>query len=62
VIRQLLPTARRRIRRAHCRVGAVRYARSANRLKNRVLAEKPRPKTRLRAGARVRLVVGRGRR
>jgi hypothetical protein len=62
VIRQLLPTARRRIRRAHCRVGTVRYSRSATRLKNRIVAEKPRPRTRLRAGGKVNLVVGRGRR
>jgi hypothetical protein len=49
------------IRRAHCRVGRVRKVRSARRLKGRVLREKPRPRTRHRAGTRVNLWVGRGR-
>jgi beta-lactam-binding protein with PASTA domain len=52
-----LPRARTRIRRAHCSVGQVkrRHARRAG----RVLAQRPRAGTHLRAGAKVRLVVGR---
>jgi hypothetical protein len=62
VVGKLLPTAKTRIRRAHCRVGKVSFKASANRKRNRVLFERPRPGTRLRNGARVSLVVGRGRR
>jgi hypothetical protein len=60
-IGQLLPAAKRRIRKAHCRVGTVVFVHSARRLRNRVVGEKPRPRTRLRAAARVNLRIGRGR-
>jgi subtilisin family serine protease len=60
VLGQTLPRARTKIRKAHCRVGKVTYVRSTKRKKGRVLAEKPRPRTKLRAGAKVRLSVGRG--
>ncbi len=52
-----LATAKRRIRRGHCRVGRVRRARS--RRVNRVLAQSPRPGVRRRLGTRVSLLVGR---
>ena len=52
-----LGTARKRIRRAHCRVGRVRRAYS--RRVGRVLAQSPRAGARRPAGTRVNLLVGR---
>jgi hypothetical protein len=60
VIGQRLKVARTRIRRANCRVGRVRRARSRKRA-GRVIRQSPRPGVRLRNGARVNLVVSRGR-
>jgi beta-lactam-binding protein with PASTA domain len=57
VIGLRLPTARTRIRRANCRVGRVRRARS--RRVGRVLRQSPRPGVRRARGTRVNLVVGR---
>jgi hypothetical protein len=57
VIGLRLAAARTRIRRAHCRVGRVRRARS--RLVGRVIAQRPRPGVRRAAGTPVNLVVGR---
>jgi FG-GAP-like repeat/PASTA domain len=57
VVDMNLAKATRRIRRAHCSVGRVKRARS--RRVHRVLRQSPRPRTRLRRGARVNLVVGR---
>jgi hypothetical protein len=57
VIGLVLLRARTRIRRAHCSVGRVRRARS--RRVGRVIRQSPRPRTRLRRGGRVSLVVGR---
>jgi hypothetical protein len=61
VIGRRLPTARQRIRRAHCRVGRVRKARS-RRPRNVVIAQSPRGGTRVSVGGRVKLTVSRGRR
>lgn len=51
--------ARRAIRRAHCSVGRVRYARS-RRAKGRVISQSPRPGARKAIRAKVNLVVSRG--
>ena len=60
VIGQLLPRAKTRIRNAHCRVGAITYAVSTARKKNRVLSQTPASGRRLKNGARVSVRVGRG--
>jgi beta-lactam-binding protein with PASTA domain len=56
---QRLRPARSKVANARCRVGRVRYKAAGRRKKGRVLAQSPRPGTRLRAGARINLVVGR---
>jgi subtilisin-like proprotein convertase family protein len=56
-----LRAARRTLRRAHCSVGRVRYARSA-RGRGRVISQSPRPAVRRPLGAKVNLVVSKGRR
>jgi beta-lactam-binding protein with PASTA domain len=61
VVGRKLATARRLIRRSHCSVGRVRSARS-RRPRGKVVAQRPRAGTSLAAGARVHLVVSRGRR
>jgi subtilisin family serine protease len=61
VVGHRLGFARDRIRRAGCRVGRVRRARSKARI-GRVAAQRPRPGTRLAARGRVNLTVSRGRR
>jgi beta-lactam-binding protein with PASTA domain len=57
VIGLKLRTAKRRIKKAHCTVGRVRRARSKR--VGRVVAQSPKPRTKLKRGAKVRLVVGR---
>jgi peptide/nickel transport system substrate-binding protein len=60
VIGLRLPTARSRIKRAHCSVGRVRTTRTTRaRAVGRVLKQQPRPRTLLRRGGKVNLVVGR---
>ncbi|HYX76522.1 MAG TPA: PASTA domain-containing protein, partial [Gaiellaceae bacterium] len=56
-----LRRARHAIAAASCRVGRVRYA-WARRRRGIVIAESPAPRTRALSGARVNLVVSRGRR
>jgi hypothetical protein len=60
VVGTALQAARARVTRAGCAVGKV-TARHSSRRKGRVVAERPRAGTRLRAGGRVRLVVSKGR-
>jgi hypothetical protein len=55
-----LAVARRAVRRAHCSVGRVRYARS-RRARGRVVSQSPRAGARKPAGTKVNLVVSRGR-
>jgi hypothetical protein len=55
-----LAEARSRIRRANCALGTLRYANSS-RARGRVIAQKPRPGTKLRPRGRVKLVVSKGR-
>jgi uncharacterized delta-60 repeat protein len=57
VVGTTLGRARTRIRRAHCRVGRIRRARSAH--VGRVLRQSPRPGAVRPRGARINLVVGR---
>lgn len=55
-----LPRARRALAAAHCRLGRVGYAFSSARKRGRVVAQRPRAGVRIKAGARVKVVVGRG--
>jgi len=59
--RKTLGAAKRMIRTAHCRLGAVRRAYSRRR-KGTVLSQRPAPGTRRPAGTRINLVVSKGRR
>ena len=56
-----LKVARHRITRAHCRIGAIRHRYSKIK-KGHVLSQKPRARRHLRNGAKVSLVVSKGRR
>jgi Ca2+-binding RTX toxin-like protein len=55
-----LATARAALRRAHCRAGKVKLAYSTKIKRGRVIAQKPKPRARLRNQAKVDLVVSRG--
>jgi len=55
-----LKNAKRVIRRAHCSVGRVRRVFSSLTWKHRVISQRPKPGAQRRAGAKVRLVVGKG--
>ena len=61
VVGKPLAKARTKIRRAHCRVGRVRYKRAPLKKRGRVLSQQPRPGRHLANGAKVSLVVGRRR-
>jgi len=52
--------AKRAIRKAFCSVGKVRTVASTKAKKGRVISEKPKPRKRLKHGARVNLVVSKG--
>jgi beta-lactam-binding protein with PASTA domain len=54
-----LGVAKRRIRRARCRVGTVRRVRTRRALRGRVVGQSPRPGAIRRVGFRVNLRVGR---
>ena len=62
VVGETLAAAKAAIRRSHCRTGKVTRARSRTVRKGHVLAQRPAPGTRLANGARINLVVSRGRR
>lgn len=55
-----LPNARRTLATAHCRLGVVGHRLSSSRLRGRVVAQRPKAGLRLKTGARVSVVVGRG--
>jgi hypothetical protein len=57
-----LATAKARIAAAHCRTGAVTRARSRTVAKGKVISQRPKAGTKLASGAKVSLVVSRGRR
>ena len=62
VVGKTLAAAKAAIRRSHCRTGRVTGAHSASVRKGRVLSQRPAPGRRLANGARVDLLVSRGRR
>jgi len=55
-----LAKARERVAWAHCRVGKITKAFSSARQSGRVVAEKPRPGTTHKSGARIDLILGAG--
>jgi hypothetical protein len=57
-----LSSAKKKLASAHCRTGRVTTVRSANVAKGRVISQKPGAGTKLKAGAKVDLVVSRGKR
>lgn len=61
VLGKHLEVARRRIKRAHCRIGEVRHRYSPFK-RGLVMTQKPRPTKHLRNEARIKLVVSKGRR
>jgi len=61
VIHKTLARAKASLRSHHCKSGKITRRASSNRLKNRVLAQRPHAGRRLANGARVNLVVGKGR-
>ena len=60
VVGRTLKRARARILKAHCRVGKLTKKFSTRRKRGFVLSQRPKPGTRLKAGARVALAVGKG--
>jgi beta-lactam-binding protein with PASTA domain len=60
VVGLTLAKARTRIGKAHCKVGTVTRAYSSTARLGKVLAERPKPGTRLKNGAKVSLTVGKG--
>jgi hypothetical protein len=54
-----LAQAKKKLRNAHCRLGKVTKKHSAQR-KGRVIAQKPKPRARLKAGTKVAVVLSRG--
>jgi hypothetical protein len=60
VVGMSLAKARSRIRRAHCRLGSISRMSSRRAAKGRVLRQAVKPGRKLRAGARVNLIVGKG--
>lgn len=62
VTRKRLAAAKRAIKNAHCKVGRIRKAYSKKVKKGRVIAQKPRPRTKLAIGSKVRLTVSKGNR
>ena len=60
VVGRGLTVAKRRIVRAHCRVGRVFYVFSTHRQFKRVVSQSPRPGRRYAAGRKVNLRVGKG--
>jgi beta-lactam-binding protein with PASTA domain len=56
-----LAAAKRAIKSRHCSVGKIKRASSRKVKKGHVISQKPRPGSRLKRGAKVNLVVSRGR-
>jgi hypothetical protein len=59
--RKTVPAAKQAITRSHCRLGTIRRAYSKLVKKGQVISEEPTPRTVLRKGSKVDLVVSRGR-
>jgi beta-lactam-binding protein with PASTA domain len=62
VVGKTLRSARRAIRKRHCRTGKITRAFSVKVTTGRVIAQRPKASKKLPNGAKVRLVVSRGRR
>jgi beta-lactam-binding protein with PASTA domain len=60
VIGKSLARARKKLAKAHCRVGKITYKVSSKKRKGLVIAQRPRPRTRRPNGARIRLTLGKG--
>jgi eukaryotic-like serine/threonine-protein kinase len=60
VVGLMLATARTRIVNHHCRVGTIARKRSSLKKRGKVLVQAPKPGKRLKNGAKVNLVVGKG--
>jgi len=60
VVGKTLAKAKSKLAHSHCRLGKVTRKISSQKAKGRVLSERPKPRTRLATGARVRLTVGKG--
>ncbi len=60
VVGKSLATARAQIVRAHCKVGKLAYVTSTRKLKGIVLAQAPKPRTKLPNGSKVRMTIGKG--
>jgi beta-lactam-binding protein with PASTA domain len=60
VVGRRLRKARRKILKAHCRVGKVTSTLSSTRKKDVVLRQRPKAGRRLANGARINLTIGRG--
>jgi serine/threonine-protein kinase len=56
-----LAAAKRAIKSHNCRVGKIKHAASRTVKKGHVISQKPKPGSRLRHGAKVNLVVSKGR-
>jgi beta-lactam-binding protein with PASTA domain len=61
VLGKTLAVGKARIKAGHCRIGKITFRKTVARQRGRVLAESPRPGKRLANGAKVNLIVGRGR-
>jgi hypothetical protein len=55
-----LPAAEKALRKAHCRVGKVKHVSSRKLARGRVMSTKPQAGRRLRAGAKIELLVSKG--
>jgi beta-lactam-binding protein with PASTA domain len=62
VVGKTLARAKASLRAHHCRSGKITRKASSQRMKNRVIRQSPRAGRRLANGARVNLVIGKGRR
>jgi beta-lactam-binding protein with PASTA domain len=60
VVGLTLARARTRIVNHHCRVGAIARKRSSLQKRGKVLVQAPKPGKRLKSGAKVNLVIGKG--
>ena len=62
VVGKTLSAARRALARKHCRLGRIGHAFSTKRKKGLVISQKPRAGARRASGAKVNVVVSKGRR
>ena len=60
VVGKPLARARANIVKAHCRVGAIGSTTSTKKRKGMVVVQRPKPRTKLANGARIKLTIGKG--